>query len=102
MVKVNINEEIRRAAESGKVVLGTDRSLKLLRAGKVKMVIVASNCPDKVKREVEYLSKLFGVPLFRYPGSSVELGTAVGRPFSVNVCSVLDPGNSSILSTVVG
>lgn len=99
---MNVNEEIKRAVESGKVVLGTDRSLKLLRAGKVKMVIVASNCPARVRKEVEYLSKLFDIPLLRYPGTSVELGTAVGRPFSVNVCSVLDPGNSNILSAVMG
>lgn len=99
---MNVNEEIRKAVESGKVVLGTDRSLKLLKSGKVKMVILASNCPEEVRREVEHLSRLSGTPLLRYPGSSSELGVAVGKPFSVNVCSVLDPGASHILSGVEG
>ncbi|MCQ8898483.1 MAG: 50S ribosomal protein L30e [Hadesarchaea archaeon] len=99
---MNLNEEIRKAVESGKVVLGTDRSLKLLRAGKVKMVLLASNCPEEVRREVEHLSRLFGVPLLRYSGSSWELGEAAGKPFAVNVFSVLDPGNSHLLSAVEG
>jgi len=99
---VNLNEEIRKTVESGKVVLGTDRSLKLLKAGKVKMVVVASNCPETVRKEVEYLSRVLGVPLLKYPGNSWELGEVLGKPFAVNVFSVLDPGSSHLLSAVEG
>jgi large subunit ribosomal protein L30e len=99
---VNVNEEIRKAVESGEVALGADRSLKLLRSGRVKMVVLASNCPEEVKKEVEHLSRLSGIPLLRYSGSSWELGEAAGKPFAVNVFSVLDPGSSHLLSAVEG
>lgn len=50
--------------------------------------------------DIEHYAKLFGVGILRYSGNSVELGVAAGRPFSVSVLSIVEPGNSNILSAV--
>lgn len=93
-------EEIRRAAETGKVVFGSRQSLKLLKLGKAKMVIVASNCPKELRESAEYYAKLSGAKLYHAKDDSVNLGIVVGKPFPVCMMVVLDPGDSKVLSLV--
>ena len=97
---MDINLEIRRAVTTGKVVLGTERTLKSLRAKKAELIVVASNCRADALADLERYAKSSGTTLYRYPGSSVELGTASGKPFSVNAMAVLDPGSSNLLAAV--
>jgi large subunit ribosomal protein L30e len=95
---VDAKEEIRRAAETGKVVFGSRQTLRLLKLGKGKLVIVASNCPSEFREAAEYYCKLTGIRLYVFPGSSVELGVVVGKPYPVSLMTVLDPGDSRVLS----
>ena len=41
---------------SGKYTLGYKTTLKSLRSGKSKLVIISNNCPPLRKSEIEYLS----------------------------------------------
>jgi large subunit ribosomal protein L30e len=36
--------------------------------------------------------------VYKFPGTSLELGAACGKPFAVSVLTVLAPGESSIMS----
>ena len=95
---MDLNREIRQAVTTGKVILGSDKSLKALKLGHAKLVILASNCPDIVRADIEHYSKLANIPVHVYQGDSTELGLACGKPFLVSVITVLDPGSSSILN----
>jgi large subunit ribosomal protein L30e len=95
---VDAREEIRRAVETGKVILGSRQTLRLLKLGKGKLVIVASNCPKELKEAAEYYCKLTGIKLYSFPGSSVELGVVVGKPYPVSLMTVIEPGDSRVLS----
>jgi len=95
---LDLNREIRQAVTTGKVILGSDKSLKALKLGHAKLVILASNCPDIVRADIEHYSKLANIPVHVYQGDSTELGLACGKPFLVSVITVLDPGSSSILN----
>lgn len=97
---MDVNSEIRRAVATGKVALGVRRTIKSLRAKRAKLVIVASNCRADSLASIERYSKLSGAILHRYAGDSFELGTASGKPFSVNAMAVLDPGGSSLMAAV--
>lgn len=99
---MDVNREIRRAADTGKVVLGSDKSIKSLKLGLAKLIIVASNCGHDILADVERYSELSNVPVHRYGGSSAELGLACGKPFFVSVMAILDPGESNILNLVRG
>ncbi|MFQ5838008.1 MAG: 50S ribosomal protein L30e [Thermoplasmata archaeon] len=87
-----ITAPLRQAIESGRVVLGVRQCARALREKEAKLIIIANNCPD------EYLRSQKEVPVQEFPGSNVELGAACGKPFSVSVVAVLDPGKSSILN----
>ena len=93
-----MNKEIRQAVSTGKVILGADKSIKALKLGRAKLVILSSTCQKAVKDDIEHYAKLANVPIYRYPGDGAELGLACGKPFFVNVMVILEPGNSNILN----
>jgi large subunit ribosomal protein L30e len=95
---LDLNREIRQAITYGKVILGSDKGLKSLKLGQAKLVILSLNCDEIVRTDVERYAKLAGIPIHIYPGDSTELGLACGKPFLVNVMTVLDPGSSNILN----
>lgn len=86
--------------KSGKYTLGYQSTLKALRRGQAKVVIIAANTPPLRKSEIEYYALLAKCHVHLFNGSNNDLGTACGRLFSVGMVSVLDPGDSDILQTI--
>ena len=50
----SINSRLQLVMKSGKYVLGYKQTLKMIRQGKAKLVILANNCPALRKSEIEY------------------------------------------------
>ncbi len=96
----DIERELSNALKTGTVVLGSRRTLKLLKTGKAKAVIVASNAPPEIRSDILYYARLGGVPVYVYPGTSVELGAVCGKPFPVASLAIVDPGTSRILELI--
>jgi large subunit ribosomal protein L30e len=94
---MDIDRGIRVAVDTGSVTLGSDKSLQALKLGKGKLVIIAKNCPKDIAEDVEHYSKLSDVPVYTYEGTSVELGSVCGRPYTVAPLIIKDPGDSTIL-----
>lgn len=101
--------------KSGKFSLGVKSTLKTLRSGKAKLVIIAANCPPLRRSEIEYYAMLGRTAVHHYSGSThafalcptymylyifllgnIDLGTACGRFFRVGVLSITDAGDSDI------
>jgi large subunit ribosomal protein L30e len=85
---------LRIAMKTGRVLIGSKEAIK--RNNDVKLVIMASNCPEHIKREINENIKV--VLVFEYAGSGVDLGYVCGKPYLISVLSVIDPGDSEILS----
>ncbi|KAJ3257094.1 60S ribosomal protein L30 [Terramyces sp. JEL0728] len=94
----NINSRLSLVMKSGKTTLGYKSTLKTLRNGKSKLVILSGNCPPLRKSEIEYYAMLAKTGVHHYAGSNIELGTACGKYFRVGVLSILDQGDSDIVS----
>ena len=94
--------------KSGKYSLGLKSTLKTLRSGKAKLVIIAANCPPLRRSEIEYYAMLGRTAVHHYSGSAssypsrpyildnIDLGTACGKYFRVGCLSITDPGDSDI------
>ncbi len=95
---MDVSKEIRQAVDTGKVILGTDKSRKVLKLGQAKLVIVASNYQSEVLEDIKRYSGLTNTPIHIFAGDSAELGLACGKPFLVGMLAVLEPGSSNILS----
>jgi LSU ribosomal protein L30E len=97
---VDIGRELQVAINTGKVVIGFEETKKAVLAGTPKMVILAANAPKWARGDIEYYAKLAGIPIFVFPGSSIELGAAAKRPHRIMAVAVVDPGQSEILKLV--
>ncbi|KAM3454705.1 hypothetical protein MY5147_009058 [Beauveria neobassiana] len=107
-----LNQRLALVVKSGKISLGYSSTLKALRQGKAKLVLIAANTPPLRKSELEYYAMLSKSALHHFAGTnicrsasdftlnpiSIDMGTACGRLFRCGVMVVLDPSDSDILS----
>jgi len=85
----SVEKEINKAMEEGKLVIGKERTVKYLKNGKVKTVILASNVPKDILIEIEHNAKISKADVVRYEGNNKELGALCRKPFLVTVVSIL-------------
>lgn len=94
---MDVDRELKQAVSTGKVILGSDKTVKKLKAGETKLVVLASNCSDVTKADVRRYADVTGTPMYTYRGDSAKLGLACGKPFLVSAIAIINPGRSSIL-----
>ncbi len=97
---MDIARELGVAMRTGEVIIGSKRTIKACMHGRAKMVIIAMNCPEDIRRSIEYYCKLSKIPIYEYPGTSWDLGSLCRKPFMVAALAIIDPGNSDILALV--
>merc|ERR1712179_390569 len=96
----SINSRLALVMKSGKYVLGYKQTLKTLRQGKAKLVLIANNTPPLRKSEIEYYAMLAKTGVHHYNGNNIDLGTSCGKYFRVTVLSITDPGDSDIIRSM--
>ncbi|MEB2836446.1 MAG: 50S ribosomal protein L30e [Desulfurococcales archaeon] len=92
-----VTRELKNLVKTGVYVLGSRQSIRAVAHGKAKLLIIAKNARPDLRDRALYLAKLSGVPVYTFPGTSVELGVALGKPFRVSMLAVIDEGSSQIL-----
>jgi large subunit ribosomal protein L30e len=97
---MDVDRGIRVAVDTGDVTLGSEKSIQSLKLGKGQLVIVAENSPKNILEDIEYYSKLSNIPSYTYKGTSVDLGSVCGKPFTVATLVINDPGDSTILEVM--
>lgn len=96
----SINSRLGLVMKSGKYSFGYRQTLKHLRNGKAKLVIIANNTPPLRKSEIEYYAMLAKTGVHHYSGNNIELGSACGKYFRVCALTITDPGDSDIIKSV--
>jgi large subunit ribosomal protein L30e len=94
---IDVDKAIATAVKTGKVSFGANAALQNAKTGKAKMIILAANCPTPIREDIEYYCKLSKIPLMTYKGSSLDLASLCGKPFTVSALSIREPGDSEIL-----
>lgn len=94
---MDVDRGIRVAVDTGDVILGSEKSIQSLKLGNGQLAIVAKNSPKNILEDVEYYCKLSEIPFYTFEGTSVELGSVCGKPFTVATLVINDPGDSTIL-----
>mgnify|MGYP001772727316 CR=1 FL=1 len=98
--KPELIKALQTAVRTGHVVYGSKEVTKLILHGKARLVVIAANAPLDTKRDVMYYAKLSNIPVVIFDGTNIELGNVIGRPHSVAVLAVVDPGQSGLLEMV--
>ncbi len=93
---IELNKEIRRSVDTGKVLFGAKSTEKSLLSGKVQMVIISSNAEKQTKERLNYYADLNKIKSIEFIGNGLELGNICGRPFNVSCLAILDAGKSKL------
>jgi large subunit ribosomal protein L30e len=94
---IDVNKAIATTVKTGKVLFGANNAVKSVKTGRAKLILLATNCPEHIREDIKYYSKLSAIPVIIYNGTSIDLGAACGKPFMVSALTVRDPGDSDIL-----
>ncbi len=79
--------ELKSLVKTGKAIIGTERTLKLLRAQKLKQIYLSSNCPVEIEEEVNRLAGDVKIEKLNYPND--ELGLVCKKEFSISILGIL-------------
>ena len=91
---INIDRALRSSIRTGKVVLGSNRTVEAGLNGQAKLIICAEDCPHDVRAQLDSMD----LPLYGYQGMGRDLGSACGKPFSVAALAIIEPGDSEIMA----
>lgn len=96
-MSLSITRELKNLVKTGTYTLGARESIRAVATGKAKMLIIAENARPDLRERALYLARLGNIPVYIFPGTSVDLGVAAGKPFRVSMIAVIDEGESQIL-----
>jgi large subunit ribosomal protein L30e len=99
----DINKQVNIAVRTGKTVIGSKSVLKHITTNDFRIIILAQNCPLDLKSRIETMinsKETDRIPVYNYPNSSWELGTAAGKPHMIAAMGIISPGDSSILDVI--
>lgn len=82
-------KEIEKLLKTKQLVIGTDRTIKSIKTGKLEKVFVAKNCRNDTKEDLRYYCELSGAKLVELEQNNEELGAICKKPFFISVLSVL-------------
>lgn len=74
----------------GKAILGQELVLKQLKTGALKKILLAKNCPAKLKEDLSYYAKIANVPVLELEQSNEELGILCKKNFFISVAGIKD------------
>jgi len=81
--------EIKKLIKAKNIVIGTERTIKNLKLGKVEKVIISSNCSEKVLNDLNYYAGLSKAETIKISYPNDELGVICKKPYSISVLSIL-------------
>ncbi len=95
----DVHRELQKVLRQGEVLLGSRETVKAVLNDEARVVIHASNCPEKVKQVFTGAARGGDEDLivYEYPANSLELGLACGKPYSITSLGITDPGESAIV-----
>ncbi|MEC8979765.1 MAG: 50S ribosomal protein L30e [Candidatus Thermoplasmatota archaeon] len=93
---MDLARQLKNAISSGNLLFGQRQTMSACNSSDARMVIIAANCP------IDYIEDLRSrhpdVPMHQVALVNRELGAACGKPFAVSVLSVIDAGESDLLT----
>ena len=78
-------KDIKEIIKDKKLIIGANQVLSMMKNEKITNVLVSSNCPEALKKDVEHYSKIFSIKASRINEDSKELGVICKKPFSISV-----------------
>ena len=79
-------DNLKKAIKEKKLVIGTDRTLKLLKTNKAKEVFISKNCPETLRKRIKNYGEINKIKITELDNTNEEIGSLCKKPFSINIC----------------
>lgn len=79
---------LRKLAASNTLIIGTDKTLKELKKGKLEKVLLSSNCKEETKETIKQYCKLSKIQCEELKEDDAEIGIICRKQFSISVAGV--------------
>jgi large subunit ribosomal protein L30e len=93
---MDISKQLKIANTTGELLFGQRQAMDSCAKGDAKCIILAANCPQKYVDDLA--AKHPEVTMHRTGMVNRDLGVASGRPFSVSAITVVNAGDSDLLT----
>lgn len=80
--------DIRKLLGTDALIIGSERTMKALRAGELKQVLLSSNCDPSLKDTADHYAKLAGVEVVQLDVPNEELGVFCKKPFNIQLLGI--------------
>ena len=87
--KTITSTEIKSLIKTKKIIIGSERTIKNLKLGKVEKVLISSNCSESMINNLTYYAKLSNTEVIKLDYTNEEIGVICKKPFSISVLSIL-------------
>lgn len=84
-----IDTEFKKILKGKNLIIGTERTIKQLRLGKLAKVFISVNAPKKIRADINHYAKLTKTDITNLKYSNEELGELCKKPFSISVLGLL-------------
>jgi len=88
------------AVKTGKVGFGSKDAIVSTASARAKMIILAKNIREAERDEIQHNAEQSSIPIYVFPGSSLDLGAVCEKPFPVSAIVVREAGDSEVLKLV--
>lgn len=78
-------DDLKTALKEKTLVFGTENAIKKLKNSSATKVFISSNCPENVRKRIEYYTKLGKIELVKLEIPNDEIGLICKKPFSISV-----------------
>ncbi len=82
--------ELKKWTTEKKLVVGTLRTMKLLKQNKLSKVFITKNIPLTVKKDLQRNAKVSKTEVIELDLTNEQLGLALKKPFLISVISILE------------
>mmetsp|Transcript_8438 Transcript_8438/g.19131 ORF Transcript_8438/g.19131 Transcript_8438/m.19131 type:complete len:108 (+) Transcript_8438:1042-1365(+) len=87
-----LSTKLKIIIKTGKYSYGYQSTLKCLRKGNCKMIIITDNCIPLRKLELEYYAMLNKCHVHHFYGNNIDLGISCGKTYGCSCLGITDAG----------
>lgn len=85
---MSLTVTIQEAVKSKKAIIGYRKTIRFIKLNSPKLIVVARNIPEKMKKEIEHNVKLSKTEIEVFNGTSKELGIICGKQFPIAAIAI--------------
>ena len=84
-----VMEDIKKNLKTENLIIGTEKTIKMLKTGKLAKVFLASNAKKETEQDLRHYTKIANVELVKLDIPNAELGIFCKKTFSISVMGLV-------------